>query len=51
MTHHEQCDATERKELQAADLIEITRRGQGKTNLYKIKFVVQKASKGGRRIS
>jgi hypothetical protein len=30
------------KELQAADLIEITRRGQGKTNLYKIKFVVQK---------
>jgi len=39
------------KELQAADLIEITRRGQGKTNLYKIKFVVQKASKGGRRIS
>jgi hypothetical protein len=39
------------KELQDADLVEITRRGQGKTNLYKIKFVVQKASKGGRRIS
>src|SRR5215471_8885814 len=30
------------KELEAADLIEITRRGQGKTNLYKIKFVVQR---------
>ena len=39
------------KELQAADLVEITRRGQGKTNLYKIKFVVQKAQKGKRRIS
>ena len=39
------------KELQAADLIEITRRGQGKTNLYKIKFVVQKAPKGRRQIS
>ena len=39
------------KELQDADLIEITRRGQGKTNLYKIKFVVQKAPKGRRRIS
>jgi hypothetical protein len=39
------------KELQDADLIEITRRGQGKTNLYKIKFVVQKAPKGKRRIS
>ena len=38
------------KELQAADLIEITRRGQGKTNLYKIKFVVHKAPKGQRRI-
>ena len=33
------------KELEGAGLIEITRRGQGKTNLYKIKFVVQKASK------
>src|ERR1051325_740943 len=30
------------KELQQADLIEITRRGLGKTNLYRIKFVVQK---------
>jgi DNA-binding MarR family transcriptional regulator len=39
------------KELQDADLIEITRRGQGKTNLYKIKFVVQKVPKGKRRIS
>jgi hypothetical protein len=39
------------KELQAADLIEITRRGQGKTNLYKIKFVVQKPGKGKLRIS
>jgi len=29
------------KELEAAGLIEITRRGQGKTNLYKIKFVVR----------
>src|ERR1051325_6002178 len=34
------------RELQDAELIEITRRGQGKTNLYKIKFVVQKAPKG-----
>ena len=32
------------------DLIEITSRGQGKTNLYKIMFVVQKAPKGKRRI-
>jgi hypothetical protein len=30
------------KELQQASLVEITRRGQGKTNLYKIKFVVQR---------
>ena len=30
------------KELEGAALIEITRRGQGKTNLYKIKFVVQR---------
>jgi hypothetical protein len=29
------------KELESANLIEITRRGQGKTNLYKIKFVVR----------
>ena len=33
------------KELEAAKLIEITRRGQGKTNVYKIAFVVQKVSK------
>ena len=31
------------KELEGADLVEITRRGQGKTNLYKIKFVVRSA--------
>jgi Helix-turn-helix domain len=37
------------KELQEADLIEITRRGLGKTNLYKIKFVVQRAPKNARR--
>jgi Helix-turn-helix domain len=30
------------KELEAASLIEITRRGQGKTNVYKINFVVQR---------
>jgi hypothetical protein len=29
-------------ELRKAGLIEITRRGQGKTNLYKVNFVVQK---------
>ena len=33
------------KELQQADLIEITRRGLGKTNLYRVKFVVQKGPK------
>ena len=34
------------KELEASGLIEITRRGQGKTNLYTINFVVKrKASK------
>ena len=37
------------KELATADLIEITRRGMGKTNLYKIKFVVQKKPKNGHR--
>lgn len=31
------------KELEAAGLIEITRRGQGKTNLYTINFVVSRA--------
>ncbi len=29
------------KELERAGFVEITRRGQGKTNLYKIKFVVK----------
>jgi hypothetical protein len=33
------------KELEAAELIEITRRGQGKTNLYTINFVVKKKVK------
>ena len=33
------------KELEAVGLIEITRRGQGKTNLYTINFVVQKKPK------
>ena len=33
------------KELSTAALIEIKRRGMGKTNLYKIKFVVQKPPK------
>jgi hypothetical protein len=37
------------KELEEADLIEITRRGQGKTNLYKIKFVVQRPPRNGKR--
>ena len=30
------------KELEACSLIDITRRGQGKTNLYTINFVVRK---------
>jgi hypothetical protein len=30
------------KELEAAGLIEITRRGQGKTNLYTVNFAVRK---------
>jgi len=37
------------KELQGAGLIEITRRGQGKTNIYKIKFVVQRPPKNPKR--
>ena len=37
------------KELEGADLIEITRRGQGKTNLYKVKFVVQRPPKNPKR--
>ena len=32
------------KELEQSALIEIERRGQGKTNIYKIAFVVQKKS-------
>jgi hypothetical protein len=32
------------KELEASGLIEIARRGQGKTNLYTINFVVRKRS-------
>ena len=40
------------KELQMESLIEITRRGQGRTNLYKLGYVVQKPSKKPRpRIS
>ena len=39
------------KELEGVGLIEITRRGQGKTNIYKLGYVVQKAPKGRRRIS
>ena len=30
------------KELEACGLIEITRRGQGKTNLYTVNFVVKR---------
>ena len=33
------------KELERAGLIEIRRRGQGKTNIYRIKFVVKKKAK------
>lgn len=33
------------KELEKAGLVEITRRGQGKTNMYKIKFVVRNRPK------
>src|SRR5437763_14883228 len=40
------------KELQTAALIEITRRGQGRTNLYKVGYVVQKRARNTRpRIS
>jgi biotin operon repressor len=34
------------KELERAGLIKITRRGQGRTNLYEIKFVVKKRGRG-----
>ncbi|HTV26822.1 MAG TPA: helix-turn-helix domain-containing protein [Xanthobacteraceae bacterium] len=37
------------KELSVAQLIEIKRRGMGKTNIYKIKFVVQKPGKNAKR--
>jgi hypothetical protein len=37
------------KELEAAGLIEITRRGQGKTNLYTINFVVKRVSKSAKQ--
>jgi hypothetical protein len=33
------------KELEQAGLVAITRRGQGKTNIYQIKFVVRKKPK------
>ena len=33
------------KELEECSLIEITRRGQGKTNFYTVNFVVQKAKR------
>ena len=33
------------RELERVGLVEITRCGQGKTNLYKIKFVVKKVKK------
>ena len=36
------------KELERLGLIKITRRGQGKTNLYEIKFVVRKQGTGKR---
>ena len=35
------------KELERAKLIEIVRRGQGMTNLYRIRFVVQKSRNAG----
>lgn len=36
------------KELEAAGLVDITRRGQGKTNLYRVHFAVR--NKGVRRL-
>ena len=39
------------KELESAGLIEITRRGQGKTNLYKLHFVVKQQRRAGSRKS
>ena len=37
------------KELEQSALVEIERRGQGKTNIYKIAFVVQKKNGKGRK--
>jgi len=37
------------KELEAAGLIEIRRRGQGKTNIYKLHFVVKQRPRAGRK--
>ena len=37
------------KELQTAGFIEINRRGQGKTNIYKVNFVVQKKPDGKKK--
>ena len=37
------------KELEAAGLIEITRRGQGKTNIYKLHFVVKQRQRPVRK--
>ncbi len=37
------------KELEAAGLIEITRRGQGKTNIYKLHFVVKQRQRPARK--
>lgn len=39
------------KELEAAGLIEITRRGQGKTNIYKLHFVVKQQRRSASRKS
>jgi Helix-turn-helix domain len=36
------------KELERAGFIEIRRRGQGKTNIYKIKFSVRQKARGGK---
>src|SRR5712691_11224171 len=37
------------KELERAELIEITRRGQGKTNIYKLNFVVKQRQPPARK--
>ena len=38
------------KELEVCGLIEITGRGQGKTNFYTVNFVVQKQGRNGRNL-